>query len=570
MLRLLSCLCLLCCSCAFAQTAPRYGVVISEILADPSPAVGLPAGEFVEIRNTLPFPVSLDRWQLATSRGMTLFPPGIVLASDSFLVVCARSQEPAFAARGRAVGLSGFPSLDNTGDTLSLRDAQGTTMHAVAYTLSWYGHSWKNNGGWSLELIDHQLPCLESGNWGASTDPSGGTPGRKNSIEGIGSDTIPPILLRTYMRDSITLTAVFSETLDSLKAADAGLYALTDGIGTAVLAMPRPPLFREVELRLSAAPALGGVFLLRANGIADCAGNRVAEVMEAHAGRPTAPSPGIVCINEILFNPWPGGSDYVELYHRGPSPIDLAAVYLANRTDQGLITSLQPCADRQYFLYPGEYIVLTTDTSSVRRDYPDANPSLLLEMAQLPSYPDDAGTVVLSGISGLVLDQCSYTEKMHYALLTSRDGVALERIDPDAPASDPTNWFSAPASHGYGTPTYRNGQYRKPQASGTTMRASPTVFSPDLDGQDDQLALHYQFPAPGYTCSIMVYDQALRLVRQLVRNQSCAVEGVFRWDGLGDRQQQLPAGIYYIVSECFTLQGRTTTHRQAVAITYRQ
>jgi hypothetical protein len=178
--------------------------------------------------------------------------------------------------------------------------------------------------------------------------------------------------------------------------------------------------------------------------------------------------------------------------------------------------------------------------------------------------------VVLADISGTVVDQCSYTEKMHYALLSGRDGVALERIDPDAPSSDPANWFSAPASRGYGTPTIQNGQFKKPQGSAAMIRAEPTVFSPDLDGFDDQLTLRYRFPGPGYTCSITVFDQALRPVRELVRNQSCGVEGAFRWDGLGDRQERLPAGIYYILSECFTLQGRTTTHRQAVAIAYRQ
>jgi hypothetical protein len=493
-----------------------------------------------------------------------------LLEADSILMVCNRSQEQAFAAFGRALGISGFPSLDNEGDTLSLRDAHGAVVHAVAYSAAWYGGNWKSGGGWSLELIDHRLPCLEAGNWGASIDPAGGTPGRKNSIEGVRTDSIPPVLLRTYMRDSITLTAVFSKTLDSISASDTSLYTMTAGIGKPLRAVPLPPLFREVDLLLPQALPTGTVYLLQLASPRDCTGNRDPAMQEAKAGRAAPPAPGTICINEILFNPKPAGSDFVELFHRGDTPVDLSALFLANLNDLGQIASLQPCTDRHWFLYPGEYVVLTADSTAVLRDYQVALPSRVLEPGQLPSYPDDEGTVVVTDIRGTPIDICAYSEKMQYPLLSGTDGVALERIDPDAPSSDPANWFSAPASRGYATPTAQNGQFRKTPATGTMILAEPRVFSPDMDGFDDQLTVHYRFPAPGYACTITVFDEALRPVRRLVRNQSCGVEGLFRWDGLGDRQQRMPAGLYYIVSECFNLQGGKVNYRQAIALAYRQ
>ena len=50
-------------------------------------------------------------------------------------------------------------SLVNTGTTLVLRDAQDAIIHHVSYTDSWYQNSIKQNGGWSLEMIDPQNPC---------------------------------------------------------------------------------------------------------------------------------------------------------------------------------------------------------------------------------------------------------------------------------------------------------------------------------------------------------------------------------------------------------------------------
>ena len=57
-------------------------------------------------------------------------------------------------------------------------------------------------------------------NWKASTDASGGTPGRKNSVDGINADANSPKLLRAFAPDNTdTVTLVYDEPLDSTKAA---------------------------------------------------------------------------------------------------------------------------------------------------------------------------------------------------------------------------------------------------------------------------------------------------------------------------------------------------------------
>ena len=49
---------------AYAQTASPYSVVIDEIMADPSPVVGLPNTEFIELKNVSAQAFNLNGWHI--------------------------------------------------------------------------------------------------------------------------------------------------------------------------------------------------------------------------------------------------------------------------------------------------------------------------------------------------------------------------------------------------------------------------------------------------------------------------------------------------------------------------
>ncbi|WP_315819512.1 hypothetical protein [Paraflavitalea speifideaquila] len=59
-------------------------------------------------------------------------------------------------------------------------------------------------------------------------------------------------MLRTFTIDSITIVAVFDESLDSTVAASTHHYTFNQAIGHPVSAEPQTPLFNEVILRLPA------------------------------------------------------------------------------------------------------------------------------------------------------------------------------------------------------------------------------------------------------------------------------------------------------------------------------
>ena len=50
---------------SWAQTAERFDVVITEIMADPSPVVGLPNAEFIEVKNVSSTPFNLNGWKIS-------------------------------------------------------------------------------------------------------------------------------------------------------------------------------------------------------------------------------------------------------------------------------------------------------------------------------------------------------------------------------------------------------------------------------------------------------------------------------------------------------------------------
>ena len=562
-------LALLMAGCMMAQTTERYDVLITEIFADPLPVVGLPGSEYIELKNRSGRIINLDKWRLTDGSSTAQISGTQLLKPDSQVIVCSRSQAADFTGWGRVIGVSSFPSLDNGNDQLVLLSPEGRTIHAVAYDLSWYQNVLKSEGGWSLEMIDTGLPCHASENWSASTDPSGGSPGRPNSIRGNRSDLQSPRLLRSFTKDSLTIVAVFSEPLDSLTASSSGRYAMDQGMGNPAAAEPVTPIFDKVILKFSRPMQERTIYTLQVNGVRDCAGNAMALSEDTKAGLPRPAAPGQLRINEVMFNPRSGGTDHIELLNAGPGIIEASKLFLANRNASNILSNLKRCREEPFLIFPGDHPTFTADRFATMRDYFVKRPSLLIGMASLPSYPDDAGTVVVVDESGRELDEFSYKDTYHFPLLSIREGVSLERIDPKSPSNDPSNWHSASTDAGYGTPTGRNSQF----ASGDTVlgniHVTPNVFSPDQDGFNDILIVEYRFPSQGYSCSVILFDQGGRPVRYLARNALCGNTGQFKWNGLDERDKRLAAGVYYVVAEAFNLEGKRRVWRKAVAMAYR-
>jgi hypothetical protein len=545
--------------CAYGQPAQPFEVVISEILADPSPQVGLPNAEFVEVRNRSAHNISLAGFRLNSSTATSGLFPAFTLQPDSFVILTTTGSAALFAPFGRALGIPSLPSLSNDGTTVSLVSKEGRTIHAVAYEAGWARNGVKADGGWSLEMIDVSNPCSGASNWLSSEDPAGGTPGKMNSVAAINPDTGPPRLVRTYSPDSLHITAVFDEGLDSLSASVAGNYLLQQV--SVIAALPQAPLFSTVLLTLGSPLQYKKVYELTARQVKDCSGNLIGVFNHARTGLGEEPRTGDIVISEILFDPAPGGFDYVEGYNRSSKLIDAKLVLIAGRNAQNAIVPAGKASETSYLVFPGDYFAVTANRMEVQKRYLACFPERLFETA-MPSLPDDEGRVLLVNASGEVVDEMEYSAKMHFALLNDPEGVSLEKLD--MKNDDPGNWHSAASTAGYGTPTCANSQSSAGEAG--ELSIGPDLFSPDNDGRDDVVVISYAQEGSGRMANVIVFDRDGRKVRYLVRNGLMGRTGKWIWNGLDEGGHALAPGIYIIYVEITGMEGRTTKHKKAVVL----
>lgn len=551
-------------------TVQQYDVVIDEIMCDPTPQVGLPNNEWIELRNTTAFPINIGNWKIGDGSGISGGLPNFMLMPDSFVIVCTGSAVAALSAFGTTLPVSSFPSLDNTGESLSLITDQGLTMHALSYNVNWYQNELKKDGGWTLEMIDTKNPCSGFNNWKASEDLKGGTPGKKNAVDGSNPDAGAPQLLRAYATDSLNVILVFDEPLNNNSATNATNYSIGDGIAISA-ANSASTVTDRVNLLLTKPLQRNKIYTITANAITDCAGNAIGNKKTAKVGlSEVADSLGIV-INEILFNPPTNGTDYVEIYNRSNKIIDLKQTYIANRNSSGVVSSIAQLSTESYLLFPEDFMVITEDPAAVKSLYVTQNPDAFVTIASMPSYNDDAGDVIILNAQGQITDELKYSEKWHFNLINNREAVALERIDYNAATQLQDNWHSAAQMVGYGngTPTYKNSQSRINNDVKGEVKLSPEIVSPDNDGQDDFATLDYNFPSAGYVANVTIFDATGRPVRMLQRNALCGVKGSFRWDGLGDKNQQLATGIYVVLTEIFNLQGKKKLFKNTIVVARR-
>ena len=547
----------------FAQN--RYDVVIDELMADPTPQIGLPNNEWLELKNTTTAPINLQNWRVGDATGQSGPMPNFTLQPDSFVIVCTGSAVAAMSAFGTTISVTSFPSLDNDGDQLFLKAANGKTIHAVNYTSGWYQNEVKKDGGWTLEMIDTKSPCAGSSNWKASISVTGGTPGKKNSIDAINNDAIAPQLKRAYTTDNVTIVLVYDEPVDSLSGATLANYSVDGGL-IFISAITIAPLFNQVQLKTTSPLAANTVYTITASNVKDCKNNTIGSVNKVRVGLPVDASAGEWIINEILFNPRSNAFDFVEFYNNSNKIFDASKLYVANRNNSNTISSIIQIRSTPHYIFPGDYFVVTENAENLALNYLVKNRDAVFTVYTLPSFTDDEGFVLLLNQQGAVVDEVNYSDDWHFKLIDNAEGVSLERVDPDGPSQNAANWHSAASTAGYGTPGYQNSQFKNLQSIAATIEVTPKVFSPDNDGFNDITTIQYRIDQPGYVANVTIFDASGIPKRNLVRNGVLSTSGSWNWEGLDDKGLKLPIGTYIIFTEIFSDHGKKDSFKNVVVL----
>jgi len=315
------------------EIAEPYDLVINEIMADPGPSAGLPEVEWLELYNRSDKNIELATLRISDSGGSALPLPAYLLQPGRYVVLTpAASVATLQAVSADTVLASPFSSvaLNNESDVLTITSAStGQTIDRVAYSSEWHTDAGKADGGWSLERINPDLPCLGQENWRSCPELPGATPGRKNAAFEATSDTRAPHLWFAIPESSTEIVLTFSEGLDYTTALSPARYQFSPS--RTILAVQATPERAQLRLVLSEPLQPMTVYtLLMQNSILDCSGNAVVVTDTILTGLPEKPGFQDVIINEILFNPPTGGSRYVELFNRSGKIFKWSEFYIAN------------------------------------------------------------------------------------------------------------------------------------------------------------------------------------------------------------------------------------------------
>jgi len=397
-------------------------------------------------------------------------------------------------------------------------------------------------------------------------DETGGTPGKKNSVAEDNPDIISPSLLRYEVSASSTIDLFFSETLDLIQALNPQNYSINEGIGHANTVVEIEDEKFALQLIFSSDFEHNIHYQISlSDQLVDLAGNSIAEG-EIEFLLAELPQEGELVINEVLFNPNPGGADYVELLNVSDKMIDIRDISIANRDENYQLDAVYQLTSESQILDVGSYLLLSTDTLSVKENYSYYDKNSFMQINKMPAYNDDEGRVVILNSNNEQLDDFAYNENMHFQGLTSTEGVALERINPDNETNSISNWTSAAQSIGFGTPGLKNSSYDIDETEVSVVGFKKKLFSPDSDGVDDRLIINFDLEKSGYVANIRIYNSYGNEIRRLASNLTLSTQDELFWDGLLASKERAPIGVYVFYFELFHPDGEVKTYKKTCVL----
>lgn len=532
----MACLSFLMNTIAFGQNP--FDILITEIMADPTPTHGLPEIEYIEIYNTTNQEISLNGLILEYQTSTVDF-PNENISPGEYLIICRSNNVTILEPYGRVVGLSKF-SLLNAGALLRLVNKEGGLIHQVNYSSEWYTVG--KDQGYALELKDLNSACKDFGNWASSEADAGGTPGLENSIRSMVSDLEGPNLLSTNEIDSLTVELTFNEGINTSELSNISLATslnitevkFSESLNNTLIIKFLEPLPRN------------RVVSVEIDGIQDCLGN-LADVQSFTVGSLPEAVKGQLVLTEVLFNPFSGGADFVEIYNTTSEEINIKGLKLARRNSLGEIDDVKEIAEYNLALQPKQVFCFTESLHAQIDNYPKAKESNIIVTKDIPSYPNEMGEVILLGKSGLVLDSVIYNVSMHDASIDNPDGVSLERFG--LQDIEISKWVSSSSFDNYASPGYL--ATLDNINDGIEMLITPKVFTPDSDGINDEVAIKITVSKPG-NLSAAIYDINGKEVKILSNNAYINSVAEYYWDGTQGSKEIGNVGYYIVVIQHVT------------------
>lgn len=535
-----------------------HDIVFTEFMSDPFPSVNLPEVEYIELYNRSSKAIPLSRLAFYMG-GSTYRLPLDTIFSHEYLVLAGLDGAGFFRTKGRALGMSGFPTLSNSGFTIFLKDTSGAVIDAFHYLPTDYS-GFKTDGGWSIERKNIADLAYSSDNWSFSVCLDGGTPAARNSIS-LDSALISASKLINvcYLNDSV-FRFDFSKGMfpspTNMKIFSSPLLEIKSGVFV-------DSLYRILDITMKAPIDTNFIYSIDSiSGFYDANKFRVICNNRLQVGKPHLPKNGDLWINEILFDAGTEGGEFIELYNSSNNIMETSSLRIKYNNGSYIKVS-----DFVQSIMPNGFILLFNKAHSPKNMKIQYENCLLSSISDFPQLSNEGGTISLYLLNGICLDSVVYNSNLHHPSIINREDVSLER-NSFLPVEGSSCWSSASSGVHFSTPGFTNSSAPKKYMfkESDAFIFPSDFFSPNHDGFLDRFEM---VRGDGYENAVVtakIFSTAGRLVNSIAENVLIFPNEVLYWNGLGENGVYVEPGIYIALLSGYNPQGKSFSIKKAIVL----
>ena len=443
-------------------------IVVNEIMYDPQS----PEPEWFELYNRTSNPINIKNWTITdiyTKPTTVRITSDISIQGNSFIVIARDSLIYNYHRFiPGSILLMSIPALNNDADGIIIKDANEVIIDSVKYDQSWGG-----NSGYSLERISPDVSSLLKQNWGSSTDIEHSTPGRINSltikeydlsIGGIFTDPRFPVA-----GNNVTISAMIKNNGE----ANANNFTVEFYTRTAnedwklLSASNNLTLNSGDSISVTSAQRIINIqsnYYISVRILFDSDQDTLNNYSEISV-EPGAAT-GSVIINEIMYDPEAGETEWVEIKN-----ISTAIINLKDWSISDILTTPTRAVitDQDYSLQPNEYLIAARDTSFCL-NHPEL--SAKTKIVAFGILGNTVDGVILYDYRDGIVDSMKYKSSWGH-----KKGYSIERISDNKSSCDSANWVVSLSSE-KSTPGKENSVVNIPSGYRNDMIINEIMYDP--------------------------------------------------------------------------------------------
>ncbi len=501
---------------------PSKSVVINEFMPRPNND----QTEFVEF--VAMDTVNLHGWAIwdSRSRGSTL--SHIALVPNTYYTVAADSHILSILPNNSGCFIDhNMPSLNNAGDAIKIVDHTGHTIDSLIYDSEWDIRS-----ELSLEKFYPNLESSNPNHWQPSTESIGMTPGYINSVTLLDyNGVLNPVGSHTPFYPSVTDSILLSVT-----CTNAGRMPISGEVTIEIKdeeigAVSIPTLaWRDTTTIIIHLPTLpSGEHFISAYFFV--IGEEYPFDNLALDTIGVSYPFGAAMFNELLIDPAENQAEFVEIVNQENVHFSRWGISKSNSSIR-ILPEIE-FDDLHYLVVLGDSLFALHIPSA----------GWVIPQNGFPGLSNSGGALYLHDHTGAIIDSLIYST--NWKIVTGR---SLEKYRPEFHSSDSTRWGLNTNSYG-ASPGEQNSIYYEKLSRSNRLTITPNPFSPDNDGYEDVLTIHFSSPFESPIARIQLFDILGRKVKTLAWDQPVLPEDILTWDGFDDNYHTCKIGIYILKFE---------------------